>query len=186
MELGKTTLCEIIKEKYNSKIIDADKIAKKLSNDTSSKYYEKMAELFGKESILEDGSLDRKKIAQIIYKDEDKRLALNNLTFKFVVDEIKEEVKKSNDKDYVVIDAPLLFEANLEKICDKVIAVIAIDENKIDRICKRDNIEKEVALKRLSIQNNDEYYIRKADFVIYNDKDVENLEKSFEKILEEI
>jgi len=175
---GKTTLCEISKNICGAKIIDADKIAKSLSNDLTSDYFKEMVELFGKELLQENGMLNRRKIATIIYSDKDKRNKL--------VKEIKKEVENSKETNIIIIDAPLLYEAKLENICDKVIAVVANDEEKIDRICKRDGIDREFAKKRLRIQNKNEFYIKIADYVIYNDKDVEKLEVSFKKILEEI
>lgn len=183
---GKTTLCEISKNICGAKIIDADKIAKSLSNDLTSDYFKEMVELFGKELLQENGMLNRRKIATIIYSDKDKRNKLNELTFNYVVKEIKKEVENSKETNIIIIDAPLLYEAKLENICDKVIAVVANDEEKIDRICKRDGIDREFAKKRLRIQNKNEFYIKIADYVIYNDKDVEKLGVSFKKILEEI
>ena len=191
---GKTTLCEIAEKKYSSKIIEADKIAKLLSNDTTSQYFKEMVKLFGIESLQKDGKLDRRRVATIIYSDNDKRENLNKLTFNYVVKEIKKDIRRikelnnSNIKntDIIIIDAPLLYEAGLEKICDKVIAVVASDDEKLDRICKRDMIDKEFAIKRLKIQNKNEFYIKNADYVIYNDKDVEKLEISFKEISEEI
>lgn len=186
---GKTTLCEIAEKKYSSKIIDADKIAKLLSNDTTSKYFKEMVKLFGIGLLQKDGKLDRRRVATIIYSDNDKRENLNKLTFNYVVKEIRKEIntiEKLQNNNIVIIDAPLLYEAGLEKICDKVIAVVASDDEKLDRICKRDMIDKEFAIKRLKIQNKNEFYIKNADYVIYNDKDVEKLEISFKEILEEI
>ena len=182
---GKTTLCEIIKEKYNAEIIDADKIAKELSNDTSSTYFKEMVKLFGEDCLREDGLLNRKKIASIIYSDNDKRLNLNNLTFKYVVEKMKDDLKKIKDKDLIIIDAPLLYEANVHKLCDFVIAIVAENTNKVKRICMRDGIDEEFAKKRLGIQNKDEFYIKNANYVIYNNKDIKDLEESFKKILEE-
>lgn len=191
---GKTTLCEIAEKKYSSKIIDADKIAKLLSNDTTSQYFKEMVKLFGIGLLQKDGKLDRRRVATIIYSDNDKRENLNKLTFNYVVKEIKEDIRRIEElnnsslknTNIIIIDAPLLYEAGLEKICDKVIAVVASDDEKLDRICKRDMIDKEFAIKRLKIQNKNEFYIKNADYVIYNDKDVEKLEISFKEILEEI
>ena len=191
---GKTTLCEIAKNIYNVKNVDADKIAKSLSSDNTSEYFKEMVKLFGEELLQENGMLDRRRIATIIYSDNNKREKLNELTFNYVVKEIKKEINKIENSntnnlknvDIIIIDAPLLYEAGLEKICNKVVAVVASDDEKVDRICKRDRIDKEFAKKRLEIQNKNEFYIKNADYVIYNDKDVEKLEISFKKILEEV
>ena len=182
---GKTTVCKIIKKLYNSEILDADKVAKELSNDVNSDYYREMVKLFGKECLLEDNMLNRKKIAEIIYQDEAKRESLNNLTFNYVVKKMKKDLSEIKDKDLVIIDAPLLYEAGVDKLCDKVIAIIAEKNNKVKRICLRDGIDELFAKKRLLIQNEDDFYINKADYVIYNNKDFKELEESIKKVLEE-
>jgi len=183
---GKTTLCDIIKENYNAKIIDADVIAKELSNDNSSDYFKAIVDLFGSQILKENGMLNRKKMASIIYSDKDMLNKLNDLTFKFVVDEINLRIDSLNGVDFCIVDAPLLYEAKINEKCDFVIAVIANNENRITRICRRDGIEKEVASQRLNIQNTDDFYIKRADYTIYNDNEKEHLKEAFKKILEEI
>lgn len=183
---GKTTLCNILEENYNSKVIDADKIAKELSNDNSSEYYKEIVNLFGENIKGKNGMLNRKKMADIIYSNKVMLEKLNELTFKFVVDEINRRIDELENIDYCAVDAPLLYEAGIDKRCDFVIAVIANNENRINRICIRDGIEKEIASQRLNIQNSDDFYIERADFVIYNDNEKEHLKDALKKILEEI
>lgn len=186
---GKTTLSTILKNNYNASIIDADVVAKKLSTDITSEYYKEMVKLFGKSTLQENKQLNRKKIASIIYSDREKKRALNKLTFKYVVDDINKqigELLKSSQYEYLGIDVPLLYEAKMEKICDYVIAVVAEDKEKVSRICRRDNISEELAKKRLEIQNNNEFFVSKADFVIYNDGSLEKLEKSLKEIIDKI
>ncbi|MGN1331008.1 MAG: dephospho-CoA kinase [Clostridia bacterium] len=186
---GKTTLSTILKNNYNASIIDADVVAKKLSTDITSEYYKEMVKLFGKSTLQENKQLNRKKIASIIYSDREKKRALNKLTFKYVVDDINkqiDELLKSSQYEYLGIDVPLLYEAKMEKICDYVIAVVAEDKEKVLRICRRDNISEELAKKRLEIQNNNEFFVSKADFVIHNDGSLEKLEKSLKEIIDKI
>ena len=110
---------------------------------------------------------------------------MNNLTFNYVVKKMKKDLSEIKDKDLVIIDAPLLYEAGVDKLCDKVIAIIAEKSNKVKRICLRDGIDELFAKKRLLIQNEDDFYINKADYVIYNNKDFKELEESIKKVLEE-
>lgn len=182
---GKTTVCEIIKKLYNSEVLDADKVAKELSSDINSNYYKEMVKLFGEECVLENKLLNRRMIAEIIYQDDIKRKSLNDLTFNYVVEKIKKDLSEIKDKELVIIDAPLLYEAGVDKICDKVIAIIADKNNKVRRICLRDGIDEVFAKKRLLIQNEDDFYIKKADYIIYNNKDIKELEESIKKVLEE-
>lgn len=185
---GKTTLCGLIKENYNSFIIDADVVAKTLSSNPETEYFKQMVNLFGNEILRDDVCLDRKKLASIIYNDGTKRKALNSLTFKYVVDEITRQILelRNSEYEYIAIDVPLLYEAKMENICDSVIAVVADDEEKITRICVRDNVSREVARQRLDIQNSNEFFVKKADFVIHNDGAIDNLKKSIKEIIEKI
>ena len=178
---GKTTICSILQEKYLAYIIDSDKVAKKLTKK-GTMYLNSIVEYFGIGILDNAGELKRKELAKIIYEDAEKRNALNNLTFTYVVKEIKENINKLTDKELIVIDAPLLYESSLDKICDIVIGVIAKEEDKINRICKRDNVEEEIAKKRLAIQLNDDYIKERADYIIINNCNLEELEDEIKKI----
>lgn len=176
---GKSTVCEILERKYSSQTINADKIAKQLSKQGTS-YLQEIVQNFGNDILLKNGELDRRKLANIIYSNSSKRDELNNITFKYIKDEIKEQIAKS-DNNIIAIDAPLLLEANLQEICDKTIAVISKDRNlQIKRIIKRDNIDKEHAIARLNAQHPNEFYIKKCDNTLIND---ETLEQQIEKLL---
>ena len=182
---GKTTICDILKKGENATIIDADKIAKKLSKK-GTLYFKSIVECFGAHIIDEKGELKRKELAEIIFEDDKKREELNQLTFIYVVDEIKRLISLSSAKEFIVIDAPLLFESNLNQICDFVIGVIAPNEVKVERIMKRDNIEEDLALKRLNIQKDNDFIRENSDFIIENVKDIEYLKECIEEIEEKI
>lgn len=177
---GKDTLCEILENKYNAEIVDADKIARELSKK-GTMYLQSIVESFGSGIVDRKGELNRKKLASIIYEDDKKREELNKLTFIYVVDEIKKRINKIKKK-IIVVNAPLLFESNLDQVCDFVIAVIAERKVQIERIMKRDNIKAEEAEKRLNMQNTDEFYIENADYIIHNKGDIKDIEKQLKNI----
>ena len=154
---GKSTVCEILNEKYNVKIIDADKIAKELLT-SGTEYYNDVISKFGREIIDDVGEIDRKKLADLIYNDDKKREMLNNSTFHYVVKEIKSRAKEINNVD-IIIDAPLLFESKLDDICNFTSGVIAKESVQIERIIKRDTISKEQACKRLKSQQTNNFYM---------------------------
>lgn len=183
---GKTTLSKILNERDDVTVIDADKVVRELSVP-GTEYLTSIKETFGQEVFLEDGNLNRKKLAQKIYNDNSSREKLNTLTFNYVVNEIITRIKNINDEKikFAIIDAPLLFESNLDKCCDYVIALVADFELKVRRICKRDNIDEETAKSRLNIQNEDSYYTEKSDFVIHNSEN-SDLKTEIEKIFKEI
>lgn len=180
---GKSFICEILLYKHNNAIIvDADKIAKEMSNiDTL--YYKEIINVFGKNIVKENLEIDRKLLAKIIFNDDEKRQKLNSITFKYVVDEIKNEIKLNNDKSIILIDAPLLFESGLDKICDITIGVVSNEDIKIDRICKRDKLSIKQAKDRLKVQMNDEILKEKCDFILDNNGDEYFLNKQLEEIV---
>lgn len=172
---GKNTVCEIIEKKYDAEVIDADQIAKELSKK-GTMYLNSIINCFGTEIIDKKGELNRKKLANIIFEDDKKREELNKLTFVHVVEEIQKRITTIKKK-IIVVNAPLLFESNLNKVCDFVIAVIADKDKQLKRIMNRDNISKEEAEKRINAQNSNEFFAENADYIIYNNEEIENIEK---------
>jgi dephospho-CoA kinase len=166
---GKTTISDILRLQ-GIDVIDSDKVAKKMA-EPNSPYLNDIEAVFSKDILLEDGNLNRKKLAQIIYNDKEALKKLNDITFNHVVQEILKKLKdfESQGKEIVGMDVPLLFESGLDKHCTIVIAVTANDDLKIEKICERDNISREVAIKRLKIQHPDDYYVERADIEIKND-----------------
>lgn len=184
---GKTTICNKISQYINAEILDADKIAKALSSKDSD-YLLEIVRIFGKEVLFENGELNRKVLANIIYNDFKAKKELDKITFKFVCRKIEEEIKLLRQVaqiEYILIDAPLLLEAELDKICDYIISVIANKDLKISRICLRDDVTEEIANQRLNIQKSDDYYISRADFVIENNNG-NNIEEKIKEICKQI
>ena len=180
---GKSTVCEILKNKYNARIIDADKISKELSRK-GTVYLEEIVEKFGKGILLKNGELDRKKLAKIIYGSEKKREILNNCTLKYIKEKIKQELQKLDNEKIIAIDAPLLFEAKLDSMCEFVIAIISDNIGlQIERIIKRDSITKEQAIARLKAQKTNEFYTTRSKYVIVNNGKIEEVEKELDKII---
>ena len=176
---GKSTVCEMIQSLYDVCIINADQVAKDLSKKGSS-YVEGIAHIFGKTILTPNGELNRKKLADFIYHDDQKRKMLNGYTFNHITKQIKKMMAET-DKEIVVIDAPLLFEAELDKICDASIAIISQKDLQIERICKRDGITEEVAEKRISIQEDNDIFKARCDYVIENNDKIEDVKAQIEE-----
>ena len=160
-------------------IINADEVVKEMSMPGTI-YYEEIIKAFGEDILLQSGEIDKPKLADIIFKDNEKRDVLNSLTFKYIVDEIKTRLNSSKS-EIVIIDAPLLIESKLNEICDIVISVIADEDVKLKRICARDNIDKNTALNRIKAQPKNEFYIKNSDLVVEN-----NNESNLMDVIEEI
>lgn len=163
---GKSTVAKIVKEELNAKLIVADEIVKKMQQP-GNKYFEQIVKFLGEDYLNNEGKLNRKKIAKLIFKDQEIRIKINNLTQKYVVAEIKKEIEKA-EHEYVVIDVPLLIESGLNKMCNLVIGVTANKDEQIKRICKRDGLTQKEALARLEAQPNNEFYKKNIKFIIEN------------------
>lgn len=164
---GKSTISKMVQDKCNGIVIDADKIARNMAC-ADSNYLKEIANVFGTD-IISNNKLDRKKMADIIFNDKIQKEKMDKITFKYVVNEIKLRINLAKEQyDCIILDVPLLFESKLNELCDYTIGVIAKEEDKICRICKRDNINREKAIQRINSQPSDEFYINNCDYIINN------------------
>ena len=179
---GKSIIAEKLREKLNSKIVDADQIARKLA-EKGNIYYAEIVKYFGIGILDEQVEIDRRKLAEIVYEDKEKMAKLNQLTKDYVAKEIRSEALELEKRNIVIIDVPLLVESGLNSICNIVISAIADEEAKLERICSRDKIDINFARKRLSIQPKDSFYINNSDYIIKNNG-ADDLEEQIEEIVD--
>ena len=184
---GKSTVAEEFLKITNSRLIDADKLAKNL-DFKGSMYLNEIKDLFGIDVISKNGTLNRRALGNIIYNNFNQKAKLDKITFKYVVAETEKKLSElsSQNLDYILIDAPLLFEAKINEKCDYVIAVIAKNKEKIERICLRDDLKLEDAEARLSVQKDDKFFKLNSDFVIENNGNIDEIKYKIERILKSI
>lgn len=162
---GKTTVAKIF-EMLGIPVFDADSNAKQLMN-TNALIKKELIAAFGK-SIFNDDELNRKKLASIVFNDEQKLKLLNSIVHPETIKASEEWVKQQQSK-YVIKEAALLFESGSNKELDLVIGVIAPKEIRIERVIARDStLKKEVEL-RISKQNDEEITKSLCDYLIIND-----------------
>ena len=168
----------------NTYIIDADEVVKKMSMP-GEVYFKEIVKEFGQDILLENGEINKSKLANIIFTNSEKRENLNSITFKYVVEEISKRANSNKNKT-VIIDAPLLIESKLDELCDIVISVVADEDVKMKRICLRDNIDEDTAKKRIEAQPKDDFYIKNSNYVIVNngDCDLKEILDSIKEMLE--
>ena len=174
---GKGYVCDILRSK-GFKVINCDEVARKVT-EKGSPLLDKLCEVFGND-ILHGGELDRALLAKRAFDTKEHTRLLNSILHPVICEECKRQAH-----GLTVLDAPQLFEAGLEDDCYKVIAVLADKETRINRIMKRDNIDREAALLRISAQYDDDFFIDNCDYVIYNNGG-ENPLTQTENILEVI
>lgn len=174
---GKGYVGEELK-KRGFKIIDCDYYVRK-AEEKGSPVLEELAAEFG-DDILTDGELNRRLLAQRAFESKEKTDALNRIVHPKVI-----ELCRQQADGLCVLDAPQLFEANAQDDCYKIITVVAPDEMRLERILKRDNLTARQAFIRMNAQFDNDYYIKRSDYVIYNDgRDIINqIDKIMEAIL---
>lgn len=182
---GKTYVEKLIKAK-GYRVINADYIAHQaLYRNTET--YEKTVSKFGKAILNKNQSINRRKLGQIIFQDLDQKRALESIIHPFVIDKIKQKIEQKPKREILFISVPLLYETNMEKMFDRIIVVYTSKEKQIERLMKRDKIDREKALLKIANQMPLEVKKNKADILIENETDGESqLIKRIEEILQEI
>jgi len=161
---GKTTVLKMFKELGCATYV-ADIEAKKLMN-SNKKLMNQIKQLFGDKAYLDD-KLNTAFIAEIVFNDKVKLIALNALVHPAVGEDFNNFANKSTSK-IIIYEAAILFESGSDKLCDLIITVATDIDERIERIIKRDGVTKEQILERMQHQLNDEEKVKKSDFVINN------------------
>jgi len=160
---GKTTISKIF-EQLGVKVIDADKVYHSLI-EPGMPCVEEIAEHFGTGVLKEDGSLDRKALAGIVFCDKEKLRILNKITHKYIRAEISAIIAKN---PLCAIDAAVLIGSEVAQLCQYIVTVTADSNIRKRRIMERDLLSEEEAEQRIASQKSDSFYIENSDFVIYN------------------
>lgn len=185
---GKTTVAKYFKE-LGAKIIDVDIIAREIVRPQQKAWF-KIVEYFGEDILKEDKEINRKKLAQIVFSNQEKLDLLNQITHPEIILLIKRQLNKIKDSSYrnviCIIEAPLLFEAHIEGMVDKIIVVYLNRENQINRLILRDNLSKDEAIKRIKSQMPIEKKIKLADYVIDNNTSINKTKKQIIKLWTEL
>ncbi|EAF2520007.1 dephospho-CoA kinase [Listeria monocytogenes] len=181
---GKSTVSNMIQQ-AGIPLVDADIAARKVVEPGTEGLKEIVA-YFGEEILLADGTLDRAKLGEIIFKDKEKREKLNEITHPRVKDymlEARERFFRSGE-ELVFFDIPLLFESHLESLVDQIVVVWTAPETELKRLMERNNLTKEDALRRIESQMGIDEKARKADFVIDNNESLEKTQKQVYTFIE--
>lgn len=180
---GKTTALECFSS-LKWKTLDADRICHEIYGDNQSGIPETLRKRWGKRVFSGDGSLDRKKIAEIVFNESSELLWLNDLLHPEVLRRAREEVKNSRNK-YVIFAVPLLFEAGWEKEFDLVVAVWTDRDTQYGRLLQRGWSEKEIEA-RCRYQVSPERKMELADYALINNGSLDFLFEQCEKLNNEI
>lgn len=161
---GKSTASEFFR-KNNFIIICADTIAKEVVESID--VLKKISDEFG-EDMITNGKLNRTKMREFIFSEENRVKKLNEITHPPIIERIKTEIKKHSKSSLLIVDIPLLFEGNYEFLVDKVLLISTKKEIQLKRIQTRDSVSMENARNIINSQMSLEEKEKRADFVIEN------------------
>ena len=172
---GKTTVSSLLEEK-GAVVFNADKESKiRLKNSISLQH--KLINLFGN-AVTDKGHLVLSKLAQVAFSSKLNQNLLNGIMWPEVMILIDQAIISAEDSDVelFIVDAALIFEANLQSFLDSVLLVSAPDEKRMSRALRRKNLPSSQIQQRMSLQLSEDEKIKKADFVIYNISTLKDLQ----------
>ncbi len=171
---GKSSVAQMICS-HGYAVINADEVYHSLIG-ANTPLSMRLAGYFGSE-ILNDGAVDRKTLARIVFSDPEALSKLNEITHRYVIAQTERIISayEAEGVDTVFYDAPQLFEAGFEHRCEHIMAVLADTDIRIERICTRDGITREDARRRCDNQKTAEFFEKHCDILIYNNGDMDGL-----------
>lgn len=179
---GKSSVKKII-ETSGFEVLDTDEIGHALLTKNNSE----LIEAFGIEKVFDDdGNFDRKKLGELVFNSPEKLKLLNSIIHPQIKEEIKKYFEQKKDCSFVFVEIPLLFEAGMENLFDKIIIVYAEDAIRVKRLIDRNGYTEDYAKKRMLSQIPQEEKFALVDYIIDNNGTEEELFNSTREVLEEL
>ncbi|MEW6723479.1 MAG: dephospho-CoA kinase [Bacillota bacterium] len=185
---GKSTVSRILRQ-LGAEIIDADRVVKEIERPGTEVWRELVAE-FGEGILRKDGSINRKRLARLAFPDPARLKRLNEIVHPRAIQLCQERLEEARRRHrrppLLVLDAPLLIEANMTHMVDEVWVVAVGRETQIQRLIDRDHLSREEALHRLQAQMPLEEKLKYADRVIDTSGSLEETEKQVRGVWGEV
>ena len=183
---GKSTVSKLLRER-GIPVIDADLLAREIVKKGQECLID-LKNVFGNQILTLDGELDRKKLGQIVFSDDSKLEILNSVTHPHIRRKMKNQMNELEIKNnkVIVLDVPLLFEAQMEDLVDLVLVIFVKEEIQVKRIMERDNCTQEEAMRIIKTQISQQDKISKSDYTIDNSGTIEELKEKLNGFLEKI
>ena len=165
--VGKSFVTSVFAE-LGCRVLDADKTAREVVMPGAAGL-EAVVQDFGKEILASDGTLDRARMASIVFADKEKRVRLNYVLHPFIIarqDEILNEWEREDPNGIAIVDAALMIESGGYKRFDKLIVVHCRPEVQLERLMLRDKLTLAEAQQRIASQMPQEEKQRYADYLI--------------------
>ncbi|NHN31389.1 dephospho-CoA kinase [Paenibacillus agricola] len=183
---GKSTVSNMLVQR-GALLIDADRIAREVVAP-GSPVLQKVAERFGSEVLLPDGTLNRKKLGELVFGNPQALQDLEGLmhpSIRALMRERMEYYEHNHPDKLVVVDVPLLYESGLEAMYEAVVVVYVPRSVQLERLTARDGLSHEQAERRLNAQMDIELKKTRADIVIDNQGGLSQTEGQVDRLLKE-
>ena len=184
---GKSSVAEMFKDE-GAYVIDFDYLARVVVEpDTPA--WKDIFDHFGSEILLPDRTLNRSRLAEIVFSDSKSRKILEGFTHPRIFeiqDTMLKDIKTKDPKAIVIVDVPLLFELSLNKKFDKIILVYVSRNVQIERAIKRDAFLREEVVKRLKAQIDIEKKKLLSDYIINNEGTLNNTRIQVRRVIHEL
>lgn len=180
---GKSTVSAKFRE-LGVYVSDADIVARCVVV-SGSKCLGELCSEFGSDILSFDGSLNRARLAEIVFSDAEKLEILNRITHKYIYEYIVNEIDE-HDSELCAVDGAVIIGSPVMELCRKLVVVTADKETRLERIMKRDSIDRNSALARLGAQPEDSFYLEHADYTVVNNGDLIKLGEQIEEIYNKI
>jgi dephospho-CoA kinase len=184
---GKSAVSKML-EQLGAPIIDYDVIAREIV-EPGKPAWKDIAAAFGDRVLKKDGQIDRKKLADIVFRDAEKRKQLEMFTHPRIIEEAArraDEIAGKNPNAIIQVAVPLLFEINIQDKFHKVLLVYVPREKQIERLMKRGGVAREAAESILNAQLPIDDKLKYADFVVHNEGTLEETRRQVEHVWKEL
>ena len=180
---GKSVVSNMLRD-LGASIIDADEISREIMIPHT-KSWEEVITLYGNDLLLEDLTIDRKKLAISVFKDSEQIKKLNRIVHPYImqrIEEMIEEIRDKNPQALVIVDAALLVETGVYKHYDKLIVVYVSKKTQLKRLMIRDAMSREEAKSRIDLQSPLTEKLKVADYIIENEGSLSKTREEVEKV----
>ena len=183
---GKSTVSKVFSANGFS-VINADLVARKVV-EKGTTCLDEIADFFGSSIISEDGTLNRKALAAIVFSDKAKLETLNTIIYPYITGEILRQIRSfaSNGEKFILLDAPTLFESRADDFCEIIISVLADADIREKRIISRDSLTQDEARKRMNSQYDENFFISHSDYIIHNNGELDAVNEISKEVSDRI
>lgn len=168
---GKSHIAEVLSTIYSVSHINTDRISEAQMKKGGC-VYQPVLDYFGEEYLSDDGEINRKKLGEYVFNRPDELLVLNQITHPPVRAEVEQRIQqaKSENKDVILLETALLFEAGYESYCDEVWYVYAKRDVRKQRLTQTRGYTEERIRDMFKRQHTDQFFRNHADYVVENNR----------------